>query len=201
MITPNVYGHFNANVKCRPPKKRRQLLAHSKRFSHALSKLNSVVKSGCLADEHGLSNLCHRNAIYISVYCLFFLFPFCESIELRFALNFVARWSMNMFFQFCARLRIFFDAYASLIDRESTGVLLAKSKKKNRLIDVDISWSSCINKLKIGFRVFFAFANLRNIGVSTGLLKPTNDKYIKYFSSVCSCDARRCKTSVTDFSF
>lgn len=135
--------------------------------------------------------------------CLLFIF-FVSFLRIDWAsicIKFCRALIYEYVFSILCKIAHFFDAYASLIDRESTGVLLAKSKKKNRLIDVDIPWSSCINKLKIGFRVFFAFANLRNIGVSTGLLKPTNDKYIKYFSSVCACDARRCKASATDFSF
>lgn len=69
MITQRIaYGHFNAKPSSVWPEKSNDLVAN---FSRSVRR-NSVVKSGSHLDEHGLSNLCHRNAIYISVGCVLF---------------------------------------------------------------------------------------------------------------------------------
>lgn len=61
----------------------------------------------------------------------------------------------------------FFDAYASLIDRESGGFSCTIFQSKKCLIDVCISWSGCIKFIEIG--IFF----------TRDFNKLTNDKYIK----------------------
>jgi hypothetical protein len=55
LIDDNAYGHLCA--RSRPEIKPNGEASQSSEASHALSALNSVVKS---RDEHGLSNLCHR---------------------------------------------------------------------------------------------------------------------------------------------
>lgn len=139
--------------------------ARSRRVFHTFCQAQFSSRAW-LRDEHGLSNLCHRNAIYISVHCFCFLY---EPIEPQFALNFVAHWSMNIFLFFFPRdCTFFFDVYALLIDRESSGFFSCETLelREKHLIDVCISWSNCIYKLTLreNWKLDFScMGNLRNI--------------------------------------